>query len=333
VRLNLHKLPALRRRRAHPLSVASGRLTRLLVVALMPIVVATLVAQRGPAPDPLVKEGTAVKVAPHTYVIPDDNVPLVPNVGIVVGSRAALVVDPGLGRRNGETVLREVAKVSRNADLYIVTTHFHPEHTTGYVAFPPAAKYIDANVQEAEFAENGMQMVQSFAGRSAVTADLLADATRRKADITFDNEYILNLGDINVRLVTVGPTHTKGDTVAFVTGDNVLFTGDVAMKDSFLAAMGSSSMKAWLAAYDTLDVMKPAVVVPSHGGMGTGTLIGENRQLMRAIRDRAVALKTQGKTIEQTATTIQMEFQAQHPSWPRANGIGPIARSSWNEAP
>src|SRR5213083_372523 len=75
--------------------------------------------QRGPAPDPLVRENATVKVAPHTYVIPDNNVGLVPNVGIVVGSRATLVIDPGLGRRNGETVLKEVAKISRNDVLYI----------------------------------------------------------------------------------------------------------------------------------------------------------------------------------------------------------------------
>jgi len=69
-----------------------------------------------------------------------------------VGSRATLVVDTGLGRRNGEAVLREVAKVSRNTELYIVTTHFHVEHTVGYVAFPPTAAYVNSTIQEAEFA-------------------------------------------------------------------------------------------------------------------------------------------------------------------------------------
>src|SRR5689334_25192769 len=118
-----------------------------------------LLAQRGPAPDPLVRENATVKLAPHTYVIPDNNVGLVPNVGIVVGSQATLVFDPGLGRRNGETVLREVAKVSKNSELFIGTTHFHAEHTTGYIAFPASAKYVNSTVQEAEFEQGGMQMV------------------------------------------------------------------------------------------------------------------------------------------------------------------------------
>src|SRR5512144_635062 len=96
------------------------------------LILARVSAQPAAVPDPLVKENTTVKAAAHTYVIPDGNVPLVPNVGIVVGTRATLVIDPGLGRRNGETVLREVAKVSKNAELYIASTHFHAEHTTGY---------------------------------------------------------------------------------------------------------------------------------------------------------------------------------------------------------
>ena len=86
---------------------------------------------------------------------------LFPNVGIVVGTRATLVIDPGLGRRNGETVLREVGKVSKNTELYVASTHFHAEHTIGYVAFP-TAKYVNSTVQEAEFAESGMQLVKNF---------------------------------------------------------------------------------------------------------------------------------------------------------------------------
>src|SRR6185436_1334442 len=132
-------------------------------------------AQRGPAPDPLIRAGVTVMLGPHTYAIPDGNVPLVPNVGIVVGSRATLVVDTGLGRRNGEAVLREVAKVSRNSALYIVTTHFHAEHTMGYTAFPPSAQYVNSSIQEAEFDEAGMRQVETFGSRSPLSAELLKD--------------------------------------------------------------------------------------------------------------------------------------------------------------
>jgi glyoxylase-like metal-dependent hydrolase (beta-lactamase superfamily II) len=288
--------------------------------------------QRGPAPDPLIRENATVKVGAHTYVIPDNNVGLVPNVGIVTGSRGTLVIDPGLGRRNGETVLKEAAKVSRNNALYIASTHFHPEHTTGYVAFPASAKYVNSTVQEAEFEQNGMQMVRAFANRSAVTADLLKDAARRPADITFDREYSLDLGDVHVRAVVVGPTHTRGDSGFYVVEDSVLFAGDVVMNESFLAAGDATSMAAWLKAFDTFEAMHPKTIVPSHGAIGTGALIASNRAMMEAVRARAVALKAQGKSIDETASTIQAEFVAAHPGWPRASGLAAAARAAYREA-
>ena len=291
-----------------------------------------LIAQRGPVQDPLVRENATVKLAPHTYVIPDNNVGLVPNVGIVVGSRGTLVIDPGLGRRNGETVLREVGKVSKNSELFIGTTHFHAEHTTGYVAFPSSAKYINSTVQEAEFEQGGMQMVQMFSGRSPATAEILKDAARRPAAITFERDFTLDLGDIRVRFLLVGPTHTKGDTAFFVEGDNVLFAGDVVMNNSFLAATPVSSMKAWLTAFDTLDALKPQTIVPAHGEVGPGAIIGTNRAVMQAVQARARALKAEGKSADEVATTVQAEFQAQHPNWPRANGLAAAARSAYAEA-
>src|SRR4029079_19012836 len=117
------------------------------VAAICALAMSTALAQRGPAVDPVVREGVTVKLGDHTYAIPDGNVGGVPNVGIVVGTRATLVIDPGMGRRSGEAVLLEMSKVSRNSEIYIASTHFHPEHTTGYVAFPASAKYINSRVQ------------------------------------------------------------------------------------------------------------------------------------------------------------------------------------------
>jgi glyoxylase-like metal-dependent hydrolase (beta-lactamase superfamily II) len=305
------------------------------VGAAIVFLAAGAVAQRGPQPDPYVRENATVKLAARTYAIPDNNVGGVPNVGIVVGDRATLVIDPGMGRANGERVLREVAKVSRNREMYVASTHFHAEHTTGYHAFPPApaARYVNSNVQEAEFAELGPQFIKNFAGQSPVRGELLKDATGRKADITFDRSYTLDLGGVRVQFLVVGPTHTRGDTLFFVEGDNVLFAGDVIMNQSFVAANAGSSMKAWLSAFDAAEKMKPTVIVPAHGPIGDGSLVGINRQFMTEIQTRARELKAQGQAIDAVAMTVQMEQAAKHPMWARANGVAQAARAAFNEAP
>ncbi len=178
-----------------------------------------------------------------------------------------------------------------------------------------------------------MQMVQTFAGRSALTADILKDAVRRPAAITFDRTYTLDLGDVRVRFVVVGPTHTRGDTAFFVEGDSVLFAGDVVMNNSFVAATAVSSMKAWLAAFDTLEALEPRTIVPAHGEVGAGTIISTNRSIMQGVQTRARALKAAGRSADEAATTVQAEFSAQHADWPRANGLAAAARSAYAEAP
>jgi glyoxylase-like metal-dependent hydrolase (beta-lactamase superfamily II) len=295
------------------------------------LVASSTSAQRGPVPDPLVKENATVKLAEHSYVIPDGNVGLVPNVGLIVGSRAALVIDPGLGRRNGETVLGELGKIAQPAEVFVASTHYHAEHTTGHAAFP-MAKYVSSTIQAAEFAQAGAEQIQLFSKRSAMTAELLKGATGPKPAITFDRTYMLDLGGVRVRLLVVGPTHTRGDTTFFVEEDRVLFAGDVVMNNSFLAATDVSSMTAWLAAFDSLEAMKPAVIVPAHGAVGSGALIAANRALMQGVQARARELKAKGSSADDTATMVQREFQAKHPDWPRANGLTSAARSAYAEA-
>ena len=304
----------------------------LLAIAISVSVAPSAFAQTAPA-DPLVKENATIKLADHTYVIPDGNVGLVPNVGIIVGSRATLVIDPGLGRLNGEAVLREVAKISKNTEVYVASTHYHAEHTTGIAAFPAPAKYVNSTIQDDEQARSGAALIKTFSGRSAVTAELLKDAAVRKADVSFDRDYVLDLGGVRVRLLVVGPTHTAGDTSFFVEGDGVLFSGDVVMNNSFLAATPVSSMRAWLAAFDAFAAMKPRIVVPSHGAVGDGSLIGVNRSMMLEVQARARELKAQGRSPDEAAATVQTEMQAKHPQWARANGVAAAARAAYAEAP
>jgi glyoxylase-like metal-dependent hydrolase (beta-lactamase superfamily II) len=291
---------------------------------------ASLASAQG-VPDPLVPADATTRVGDHTWVIPGGNIPLVPNVGIVVGDRAVLVIDPGLGRGNGERVLAEAVRLAPGRAIYVASTHHHAEHTTGYLAFPEAARYVSSNVQAREFAAGGLQQIESFSRRSAATAVRLSDATVFPADITFDGEYVLDLGGVRVRLVSVGPTHTRGDTGLLVEEDRVLFSGDVVMNESFLAARQESSMRAWLEAFDVFDAMGPEVVVPAHGAVGDGGLIGTNRAVMEAIRTRAQALRSQGRTVEEAVATIEAELRARYPGWARANGIAAAARSAYTE--
>jgi len=298
------------------------------------ILAAIVVAAQAPSTDPLIRESALSKVSEHVYVISDLNVGLVPNVGIIVGSRATLVVDTGLGPRNGQTVLKVTNSVSTNRELYVVSTHFHPEHALGESAFPATAKLIRARAQQQDIDEFGLSLAKTFSSRSPLVAELLDGAQFRKADVIFDREHTLDLGGVRVRMLSLGPTHTRGDTIVWVEGDRILFAGDVVMNRTFVAfASPYSSVKAWLADFDQLEPLNPVKIVPSHGGVGDASLISEQRAVMRAIQSRAADLKKQGKTADETAATVQSEMTAKYPNWAASARVGAIAKAAYAEAP
>jgi len=289
---------------------------------------------RGPAPQPpLVRSGVTVKLSEHVSVIPDGNVPMVPNVGIVVGTRATLVVDTGLGPRNGRTVLDEAAKISRNRTMYLVATHFHPEHAGGASAFPASARFVVSDAEQLDLDELGPGMVANFSRISPVHAELLRNLVQRPGDVHFATEQRLDLGGVTVRLVAVGPTHTRGDTVAFVEPDRVLFAGDVVLNHIFLSFTAQSSAASWLKALDTIEAMQPGQIVPSHGPLGEATMIAEQRAILLGLQARVRELKAQGRSADQVAQELTTQFQTQYPDWSSPMRLGAAARAFFTELP
>ena len=282
---------------------------------------------------PIVKEGRTVQVSKHVYLIPDERVPLVPNVGIVVGDQATLVIDPGMGRRSGEAVMREVAKLSRNKTIYIVNTHFHPEHTTGEAAFPASAKVIRADAQQEDIDEMGMKWVENFRSRSKEVAAVLEGVSGFRAPAEkFEREKLLDLGGVHARLLRLGPGHTRGDTVIFVEGDKVLFSGDLAMKNLFPAfASPQSRSETWLASLERLDELKPEIVIGAHYDRADGSVISDYRKYLHELRARVEELKKKGRSSEEVATELRAEFQKKYPEWEQPQRVSAAAVVIYNE--
>lgn len=304
-----------------------------LVSVLLPVIHAMAHAQ-APAHVPVVKEGTTVKVSPHVYLIPDEKIGMVPNVGIIVGTRATLVIDPGMGLRSGQAVLREVNKVSKNIEMFMVNTHFHPEHTTGDAAFPADVKLIRAVAQQQDVDEMGMKWVGSFASRSPALAEILKDATFRKPIETFEKEKIVDLGGVRVRLLRLGPAHTRGDTAIFVETDGVLFSGDLVMNKLYPAfATPQSRLDSWLTSLDALDALKPKQVIGAHYPAGDASMISAYRNYLSALRDRVAEMKKQGKSSDETAETLRAEFHKKYPDWDQPLRIHSAATAIYRELP
>lgn len=281
-------------------------------------------------PPPIIKTEGLKQISPHVQIIPDNSVPLTPNVGYVIGDNAILVIDTGLGPRNGAAVYEVAKKLGGDKPLYLVTTHVHPEHDLGAQAFPATIKLIRSNDQVKDIAEFGLQLAEVFAKRSALNAELLKDANFRKADITFEKDYDLDLGGVHARLTAMGANHTTGDTIIWIDSDRVLFSGDLAMRAQPAFASPHSSLKRWMASLDQLEALKPAVIVPSHGPTGDGIgFVTGYRTYLNEVRERTAAEKHAGHSADEAVATVTTAFGDRAPDKARLAGA---IRTAYGEA-
>jgi glyoxylase-like metal-dependent hydrolase (beta-lactamase superfamily II) len=289
------------------------RLTTLLVTALLGSSVLCIAQQ-----SMLLPENSLTRVSEHVYAIVG-----FPNIGIVVGERATLVVDTGLGVRNGAIVMKQAGKLGKSPILYLTTTHFHPEHAMGEQAFPAHTVIIRPAVQQDEMNKHAVEMMNLFRGFSAQSKELLMDVKLRPPDITYDKEVRLDLGGVATRLFWWGPAHTMGDELIFVEGDSVLIPGDI-VQDKIVPNVPSAdaSVKNWLAILDRLEPLQPRLVLPDHGALGDGSLIAKEKAFLLELQNRTLELKRQGMSADEAATILTAEFKTKYSDW---QNMGPVA--------
>jgi glyoxylase-like metal-dependent hydrolase (beta-lactamase superfamily II) len=267
---------------------------------------------------PLLSEDNLKRVSDHVSVIEG-----FPNVVFVIGSRATLVVDTGLGERNGVTVMHAEQKLAKGPILYLTTTHYHSEHTTGEQAFPASAIIIRNTVQQEEMNKSVGAHMDAFRKMSAQNLDLLQNVKFRPPDILFDREAKLDLGGVTARLFYIGPAHTKGDELIFVEEDSVLIPGDIVQKDIFpIMPNADASVKGWLSILDNVEALHPKFIVPDHGAaIVDASQIGTERAYLLALQSRALELKKQGVSVDEAGKTVTAELKAKYPDWPNPNNV------------
>jgi cyclase len=80
----------------------------------------------------------------------------------------------------------------------------------------------------------------------------------------FDRELTLHVGAKEVRLVNVGPAHTRGDVLVWVPGDRTAFTGDILFINGH-PAVWAGPVSNWIKACDLILGWDVETIVPGHG--------------------------------------------------------------------
>ena len=310
------------------------------LVAAAPALLLALASSAQPpaAVNPLIAKDSRTKVSDHVFVILDEDRAFIPNVGIVVGAKATLIVDTGMGDRNGEIILAEARKLSANTEFYVTATHFHPEHDLGANGFPANAKMLRWRGQQIEADEDGATIIERFKSFGPAVAELLDGVKFRAPDVLFDDEITVDLGGLHVKIFGVGPNHTRGDTAFFVVEDKVLFTGDTVMSVLPAVSGQSASIAKWLDNLVEYEALQPRVVVPAHGKLIDVSYVRRYREYFSTVQLRVAAAKRAGATAQDAQTMLaeglDAAFADLRPGGGPATGrINAAIQAAYREAP
>jgi glyoxylase-like metal-dependent hydrolase (beta-lactamase superfamily II) len=82
--------------------------------------------------------------------------------------------------------------------------------------------------------------------------------------MVFERELTLHLGKLEVKLMHIGPGHTRGDTIAWIPSQRICFSGDLVEYNAGVYT-GDAQLEEWPDTLETLRAMKPEQLVPGRG--------------------------------------------------------------------
>lgn len=278
-------------------------------------------------PMPTVDARFPAEMAPGVFILPDKRIPLVPNIGIIVGTQAALVVDCGLGIDSAENVLRLTRELAPGRRIILTVTHAHPEHGFGAQVFRNDAHIYYNAAQRDYLMRSGNGMLDGF------RASVLPPAHRHLLDgieltpphETYDgSEAAVDLGGREVRLRTWGTAHSPGDQIVFLPQERILFAGDLLEERMFpivpffppMIGADDIDVAKWEVALNGILRLQPRLIVPGHGNLG-GTEIPEAvLGYFKAFRDILAQTGQQNRDLRPL-------IRARYPTWENPEFIPP----------
>ena len=207
------------------------------------------------------KQVSFVELGPGAYAYTAEGDP---NSGIVVTDQGVFVMDTQATPVMAQDVIARIRNVTDVPVRYVVLTHYHAVRVLGASAYRPQEIIASQDTYDL-IVERGAQDMKSEIERfprlfqAVETIPGLTWPT-----MTFKGEMTLWLGKLEVRLIQLGRGHTKGDTVAWLPAQKILFSGDLVEFDATPYA-GDAYFGDWPKTLDNIAALEPVALVPGRG--------------------------------------------------------------------
>ncbi|MDB0528362.1 MBL fold metallo-hydrolase [Ralstonia solanacearum] len=210
------------------------------------------------------KHVTFTQLSPNAYAYTAEGDP---NSGVIIGDDAVLIVDTTATPAMAQDLIARIRAVTDKPIKHVVLSHYHAVRVLGASAYlaEDAQNIIASRGTYEMIVERGEADMKSeierfprlFAGVETVPG--LTWPT-----LVFERELTLFLGKLEVKILHLGPGHTKGDTVVWIPSQKVLFSGDLVEYDA-ACYCGDAQLEEWPATLDALRALGPEKLVPGRG--------------------------------------------------------------------
>ena len=266
------------------------------------------------AADLEVKKVSFDKLSDHAYAYTAEGDP---NTGIIVGDEAVMVIDTQATPVMAQDVIRRIREVTDKPIRYVLLSHYHAVRVLGASAY--GAEHIIASEDTRDLiVERGQFDKDSEIGRFPrlfQNVESVPDGLTWPT-MTFNRKMTLWLGKLEVQILQLGRGHTKGDTVAWLPQEKILFSGDLVEFDATPYA-GDAYFQDWPQTLDNIAALQPEKLVPGRGAAlqtpaqvqaglaGTRAFISD---LYASVKEGAARGEDLRKVYESTFAKLQPQY-------------------------
>lgn len=226
-----------------------------------------------------------------------------PNSGVIVGDEGVMVVDATATPVMAEALLAQIRKVTDKPVTHVLLTHYHAVRVMGASAFK-AREVIASALTHELIEERGQEDFESEVNRfprlfrAVETVPGLTWPT-----IAFGTTMTVWLGKRRVEIMHLGRGHTKGDTVAWLPEEKVLFSGDL-VEYGATPYTGDAYLTDWPATLERLSALGASKLVPGRGDALTDPTevaagIAGTRDFLTAMFDSVKVGVAEGKSLKE----------------------------------
>lgn len=261
-----------------------------------------------------------VAVAPGVYAhIGDlagrtvDNEGLNANVGLVVTPGGSVLIDSGATFAVARKIEAAAAALGAPPIRWVINTGGQDHRWLGNGYF--AARGAEVIGHAAGRADMQSRGGDQLAALRSLLGERAAGTVPRLPDRWIDApDQPLVLGGMPFELIHRGGGHTPGDMMVWLPKGGVLFTGDIVYVDRLLAVLPVSNTKAWLAAFEQVERLRPKFIVPGHGHVtGLPTAQMQTRDYLRALRTHMARAVQQGTDLGEAVRSFDAGAWRQMP--------------------